>query len=267
MIDNSKIQRVINIYIEANNKISEILKDEPDLLLRNETVLSKLINSLKHSIGSPINIDKLHIEQKQKKTLEYIFGRKLGVVEQHPISTEELIPKDIEMEKLKRSVEALYETIENRENNEILGSNDDLHIRALAKKMGIEYSKEKVPRLNAHFINDLKTAVREHKQQAAQEQLVKYEMVLDFFKNKIQKLGLTIIENDANITITKGAQILAELAKEEFIQMTEENFDSLIQAFEDKIGDKVNENKEIEDELNEQVEKPKRKPKKVNSDR
>lgn len=230
MVNKSKIEKIIDIYLDAKAKISDILDNDPNLLLRNMTVLDRLINSLRHSIGisiAPVN--------EVQKPLEYIFGRKLDLVggAQQQILVEELSPKDQEMENLKRDVSVLYNTIDNRDNSEILESNSELEIRALAKSMGIEYSNDDVPNLNSNFINTLRLAVKARKEQEAQRDLVINDAKVKLRISEVEKLGLTVTDNDPNLMIiSKGDKKLAELSKDEFINTSNDDFNLMIQKLE-----------------------------------
>ena len=228
MSEISKIQEVIDIYTDTKNKVSEVLKNEPSLLLRSDTVLNKLINSLKHSIGVSINED----TQIGNKPLKYIFGRKLknsNTYDVPPISIQQLIPKDQELENLKISVDKIFNSIEKRENKEILNSCNEMELRALGKKVGVEYTREKVPSLNFKFIDELRNAVIEIKKRELLKKQTSDLNQLNYKISLLEKEDFIVEKKEYDLyEIIKNEQIVKVVSKEVLVQLSDEGLKSFM---------------------------------------
>ncbi|TWP28443.1 hypothetical protein ETU09_05830 [Apibacter muscae] len=237
MSDKARIQNVIDVFIKAKKEIGSILtnKEDADLLLRSETVLNKLINSLQHSIGNNI-INEPSTLIAEKKPLKYILGRKIDTVVS-PIKNNVLTPNNQEMEKLGKEVEALYNTIQNRDNKEILESCDDLCIRALAKRMGLSYSIEQTPNLTSGFIDDLRKSVINHKAQEESKLDNIHNQKIEHIIKQLTDLGYIVNEEKSGdeclYTIFKGDKKVDSITRDEIINMSNEEYNKILEKYKD----------------------------------
>lgn len=140
------IQKAISILQESKQEINELFMNEPGLTLRLNTVFNSLINGFNHTINQSKTTQ--NKENMKRKELKSVFGSPIGGEQAE--RTEKPLSKDISQKdtekgykegvlKFKDEINEIIPTLLNRQADEILESVGELHLRGIAKTIGLKY--------------------------------------------------------------------------------------------------------------------------------
>lgn len=139
---------------KLRGELSGLFIDNEALKNRTDNVLLTLENGLRHFAGIQLTAPESSFvpsslkDALQKQTSEH-----------SPITEAILSPKDADKEALRKEAEKAYQSFLERDNKDILESTEDLVIRAVAKKAGIDVTSTIPEKIDFTFIDHIKAAI------------------------------------------------------------------------------------------------------------
>lgn len=191
-----KIKEAINILQEAKQEINELFTNEPALTLRLNTVFNSLINGFNHTINQ--NLTSNHSEMKNEP-LKSVFGApitkdKPGKKEPALVPTAATKPNQNdesetkEVQAFREEINQIIPTLLDRQPDEIIEAVGELHLRGIAKTLGLDYEAP----VNISFVTSIQDVLAKNK---ADEEIKA--------KNKEEALGESESDEPESIVVTQ----------------------------------------------------------------
>lgn len=138
-------------------KLGSILTEE-HLRHRCDSVLITLENGLRHMVDMPV----IHAGDNTVKAFEptpitHVLGQ--TVTPRTTFNEADITPDNEDVSALRREVEEAYKTFATRSNESILESLEDMTIRGVAMKAGVEVTSTYPAKVDAAFIDEIKAAI------------------------------------------------------------------------------------------------------------
>lgn len=198
MADKSKTQEAIGILDKTRIKLAELFTDNPGMILRINSVFNSLSNSLKHTIDASIQVSDPNITV-DREPLKSVFGKKLisekGQEPFKPIDTNQQEFQG-DVEKLRFEVDQIIPTLLERDASEILTSIEELHLRAIGKKLGLAYDNVNI---NLEYVKSIQATLAQNKANDEQRE----EMKLNVDQNLGEEAGNNNPEETIQHTVSK----------------------------------------------------------------
>ena len=156
-MSNEKIKKVISILTDTRDEIHELLGESPDLQIRASNALERLINGFAHASGEKMQFAGDKKKANKREPLKTIGG--IDYKPKHTRHVKEAEPSKEEKEELDGYIEQVYEEFKTDTPKSLLAGANDLVIRAVAKKAGIEVSPDQPCNYYLAFIEKVKAAI------------------------------------------------------------------------------------------------------------
>lgn len=188
-MERQKIETAIEILTETQTELNQLFEENPAMMLRLNHVFSSLISNFRHTINQNINQTS---ENMERKPLESVFGKSIVPKQNQnkptPIAVkatdeaakspnqDEAIANEISaVEKFRAEINEIIPTLGSRTPEEILESVGELHLRGVAKVIGIEdYEESKVDKT---FVEMIQIKLAEIEEEKKQQQVNKEESI------------------------------------------------------------------------------------------
>ncbi|TXI85980.1 MAG: hypothetical protein E6Q36_10115 [Chryseobacterium sp.] len=146
----SAIQKIKTLRKELQSDLSEI----PNLVIRTDHVLETLANGIAHTIGENPYVESTTFKP---TPITHMLGEDVTIWKDVEIKS--IVPNKSDKDSLKKEANEAYETFIERDNKVILESVDDIVIRAVAKKAGLDVTSTLPEIITIDFIDDIKQAI------------------------------------------------------------------------------------------------------------
>lgn len=188
-MERQKIETAIEILTETQTELNQLFEKNPAMMLRLNHVFSSLISNFRHTINQNINQTS---ENMERKPLESVFGKSIlpkqtqnkpapiaakatGEAAKEPDQNEAVANEISAVEKFRAEINEIIPTLGSRKPEEILESVGELHLRGVAKVIGIEdYEESKVD--NA-FVETIQAKLAEIEEEKKQQEANKEESI------------------------------------------------------------------------------------------
>lgn len=210
-----QIKKAIKKIAVLREELKTDLAEIPNLVIRADHTLETLSNGLLHIIGeSPTNQSSTFTPT----PITHVLGD--DVTQQEKVDLKAITPTNADKEALKKQATEAYDTFLDRDSNVILESVDDLIIRAVAKKAGMDVTSTNPEKITVEFIESIKEAISNtinkivELQQATNEKTGKEFTEADE-KEIREHFQNATIENMEAVVKEMEAELKAEPAKKE----------------------------------------------------
>lgn len=148
------IQTAITEIEALRNKLGKVLAEHDNLLIRCNSVLLTLENGLRHTIGGATNVGGGDFVPTPITEMMGIKANK-----PKPIVKADLEPKNADVQALRDEADKAYRNFLERDNDSILANMEDIVIRAVAKKAGMDVTSTVPEKIDEAFIISIKAAI------------------------------------------------------------------------------------------------------------
>jgi hypothetical protein len=146
------IKKAIGIIRDTQEEIHELLAGSPDLQVRANNALERLANGFAHLAGELMRMSDTVKATGQREPLTHIAGVKIKQPKSKPVK--DATPSKEEQEEFDGFIDDAYEEFRNADAKIILANNNDLVIRAVAKRAGINPAN-----VDIAFVEKIKAAI------------------------------------------------------------------------------------------------------------
>lgn len=151
------IKKAIDKIGRLKNELQQDLALTPDLFVRCKGVLETLISGLSHIAGVPVP-DSGSNSSFTPSPIISVFGDDVTRAVEIPIDNSKATAAD--HDKLKAEAESAYESFLDRSNDDLMEHVEDMVLRAVAKKAGLEVTLKDPAVITSEFIDTIKEAIQ-----------------------------------------------------------------------------------------------------------
>lgn len=168
-----RTEKAIEILTNTKQELNELFESNPGLTLRLNHVFTSLINNFKHTINQGVINQKP--EEMKKKPLKSVFGVKIQDITETQQTVEEKVkqPDRTEVDKLREEINQIIPTLIHRDPDEIIEGISELHLRGVAKTLGLQYDQD--VKVNSDFVKLIQENIIRVEEKASQQELNKKE--------------------------------------------------------------------------------------------
>lgn len=225
-MDQEKLKKAIVILEDAKNKVGELLKENPSFSLQTDSVLSRMINGMKHSAG--IVVVETGTNHSAPRKLRAVLGIPVNVQNDNKNVIKELPSEKTEhaqqVANLRRDASILISKLELKSDyKQIKNDYSELVIFAAAKLVGLEFDNGKTKQTKS-FMESLFAKAVEYKENELAQNAIKEDLTL---KDKVEFIVtesyLTTHPELIQLGVKAGDKIMID--KDEFELLSEEPAD------------------------------------------
>jgi hypothetical protein len=218
--NNEIVQRVIDKINALKLAIKKDLSTDPELepfLIRCENSLETMSRALNVAIGGEITQLSAHAGNGEFIPQPLTAVLDMSVKKGEKTNADDINPRQAEIDKIKAEVNDVYNSIIERESKDILESTDELILRGVAKKAGLNVDANNPETITVAFIDEIKAAIKSKKEIAnkiAEAKAGQTELT-DEQKQKVEELFNASISyyveksgeqmNDADVANLRGS--------------------------------------------------------------
>lgn len=150
------IHQLISRISEWRKELKEILLSDQMTFAQCDHVLNVMHNGLKHRVGEVIIEPATNAWQ--PAPLTYVLGEAINEIK--PLSADTAKPSSADINKLKQEVQEAYGGFVERNSESILANMEDMIIRGVAKKAGMDVTSIDPEIITIEFIDSIKEAIK-----------------------------------------------------------------------------------------------------------
>ena len=221
-MNQEKLKKAITILETAKVQVTELLSEEPAFSLQTDSVLSRMINGMRHSAG--IVVVESGAMNSTPRKLRAIFGTPVNI--QKNIERIKELPSEKtehaqQVVNLRRDASILISKLELKSDyKQIKNDYSELVIFAAAKLVGLEFESGKTKQTKS-FMESLFAKAVEYKENELAQNAIKEDLTL---KDKVEfivtEIYLTIHPELIQLGVKAGDKIMID--KDEFDSLSEE---------------------------------------------
>lgn len=226
-MNQEKLKKAITILETAKVQVTELLSEEPAFSLQTDSVLSRMINGMKHSAGIVV-VESGANNNSAPRKLKAVFGTPVNVQNDNKNVIKELPSEKTEhaqqVANLRRDASILISKLELKSDyKQIKNDYSELVIFAAAKLVGLNFESGKTKQTKS-FMESLFAKAVEYKEKELAQNAIKEDLTL---KDKVEIIVtdgyLTIHPELIQLGVKVGDKIMID--KDEFELLSEEPAD------------------------------------------
>ncbi|MFV0141008.1 hypothetical protein [Empedobacter falsenii] len=225
-MDQEKLKKAIVILDDAKEKVGELLKEDPSFSLQTQSVLGRMVASMKHSAGIVV-IESGANNNSAPRKLRAVFGTPVNV--QNNIQRIKELPSEKtehaqQVANLRKEASILISKLELKSDyKQIKNDYDELVIFGAAKLVGLEFEQGKTKQTKAWLESLFAKAVAYKEKQLAQQEIKEDLTLKDKVEFIVTESYLTTHPELIQLGVKAGDKIMID--KDEFELLSEEPTD------------------------------------------